>query len=151
MHTHAHTHTHTHAHTHTHILGIPAARLPRNTRSDMSFPIRFGGMEVGDLVALADAAHAVGGVLVVRYAMRFITAQDVRVRGNSHGEVHMEPTMYGRLVTALTTTVSRRHGTHDGDDGDNEPMWPLELALSWARLEAACSSHALAESEPLIT
>jgi hypothetical protein len=63
----------------------------------------------------------------------------------------MEPTMYGRLATALTTAVSRMHGTPDGVDGNNEPMWSLELASSWARLDAACGSHALAESEPLIT
>jgi hypothetical protein len=63
----------------------------------------------------------------------------------------MEPTMYGRLAIAMTATVSRRHGTPDGDDGDNEPLWSLELASSWARLDAACGSHALAESEPLIT
>jgi hypothetical protein len=51
----------------------------------------------------------------------------------------------------LSTAVSRRHGTPDGDDGDNEPMWSLQLTSSWARLDAACGSHALAESEPLIT
>jgi hypothetical protein len=39
------------------ISGLPAASLPRNTRFEMSLPIRFGGMGVGDLVALADAAH----------------------------------------------------------------------------------------------
>jgi hypothetical protein len=38
-------------------------------------------------------------------------------------EVPMEPTMYGRLATAMTMKVSRRHGSPDGDDGDNEPMW----------------------------
>jgi hypothetical protein len=59
--------------------------------------------------------------------------------------------MNGRLATAMTTAASRRHGTPDGDDGDNEPMWSLELASSWVRLDAACDSHALAESEPLIT
>jgi hypothetical protein len=60
--------------------------------------------------------------------------------------------MYGRLAIAMTTTTgSRRHGTPDGDEGDNEPMWLLELASSWARLDAACGSHALAELEPLIT
>jgi hypothetical protein len=59
--------------------------------------------------------------------------------------------MYGRLATAMTTAVSRKHGTPDGDESDNEPMWSLELATSWARLDAACGSHALAESEPLIT
>jgi hypothetical protein len=32
-----------------------------------------------------------------------------------------------------------------------DPMWSLKLASSWARLDAACGSHALAESEPLIT
>jgi hypothetical protein len=60
--------------------------------------------------------------------------------------------MHGRLAIAMTTTVSRRHGTLNGDDDDdNEPMWSLELASSWARLDAACGSHNLAESEPLIT
>jgi hypothetical protein len=33
------------------IFGLPAASLPRNTRSEMSLPIRFGGMGVVDLVA----------------------------------------------------------------------------------------------------
>jgi hypothetical protein len=28
----------------------------------------------------------------------------------------------------------------------NVPMWSLELASSWARLDVACGSHALAES-----
>jgi hypothetical protein len=39
----------------------------------------------------------------------------------------------------------------DGDDGDNESMRSLELASMWARLDAACGFHALAESEPLVT
>jgi hypothetical protein len=30
------------------ILGLPAASLPRNTRSEMSLPIRLGGIGVGD-------------------------------------------------------------------------------------------------------
>jgi hypothetical protein len=52
--------------------------------------------------------------------------------------------------SSMTTTVSHRHGAPVGGDGDNEPMWSLELDSSWARLDAACGSHALAESEPLI-
>jgi hypothetical protein len=106
---------------------------------------------VGDLVALADAAHVGAAGLAVGYATRFLTTQNARVRADSQDEVPMEPTMYGRLTTAMTTTVSRRHGTPDGDDGDNEPVWSLELASSWARLDAACGFHALAESEPLIS
>jgi hypothetical protein len=58
--------------------------------------------------------------------------------------------MYGRLATALTIGVSRRPNAPDGVGGDNEPMWSLELASSWARLDAACFSHAPAVSEPLI-
>jgi hypothetical protein len=134
------------------ILGLPAASLPRNTRSDMSLPIRFGGMGVGDLVPLADAAHVGAAGLAVGLAIRFLTPQDARVRGDSQDEVPMEPTMYGRLTTAImTTTVSRRHSTPDGDDGTNEPMWSLELASSWARLDTACGCYAFAESDPLIT
>jgi hypothetical protein len=61
-----------------------------------------------------------------------------RARGDSNDEVLMVPTMYGRLATAMTTTVSRRHGT---PDGDYESMSSLELALSWTRLDAACGSR----------
>jgi hypothetical protein len=86
-------------------------------------------MGVRDLIALADAAHVGAAGLTVGYAIRFLTTQDARVRGNSRDKVTMEPTMYGRLATAMTTTVSRRHGTPD-EDGDNEPMWSLELASS---------------------
>jgi hypothetical protein len=57
--------------------------------------------------------------------------------------------MYGRLATAMTTTVSIKNGTPHGDDGDNKPMWPLKIASSWACLDAACGSHTFAESEPL--
>jgi hypothetical protein len=72
-------------------------------------------------VAVGSAGLAVGS------SIRFLTTQDACVRGNSHDEVPMEPTMHGRLASAMTTTVSRRHGTPDGDDGDSEPMWSLEL------------------------
>jgi hypothetical protein len=109
------------------LLGLLAASLPRSTRSETSLPIRFGGMGVGDLAALADAAHVGAAGLAVGAAIRFLTAQDARVRGDSQDEVEMEPTMYGRLATAMTTTVSIRHGTPDGDDGDSKPMWSLEL------------------------
>jgi hypothetical protein len=119
------------------ILGLPATSLRRNTRSEMSLPIRFGGMGVGDLVALADSAHVGAPGLAVGYVIRFLTSRDARVRGDSYDEVPMEPTMYGRLATAMTTAVSRRHGTPDGNDGDNELMWSLELASSWARLDGA--------------
>jgi hypothetical protein len=87
----------------------------------------------------------------VGFAYRFLSVQDAHVRGDSHDGVPMELTMYGQLASAITTTLSRWRGTPDGDDGDNEPMWPLQFASSWARLDAACGSHALAETEPLIT
>jgi hypothetical protein len=68
-----------------------------------------------------------------------------------HDKVPMEPTMYGWLATAMTTTVSRMHATPNGDDGEDEPVWSIELASLWARFNAACGSHALAKSEPLTT
>jgi hypothetical protein len=106
---------------------------------------------VGNLVALADAAHVRAAGLAVGYAIRFLTTQDARVRGDYNDEVPMVSTMHGWLATAITTTVSRRHGTPDGDNSDSELMRSLELASSWARLDAACGSRALAKSEPLIT
>jgi hypothetical protein len=133
------------------ILGLPAANLSRNKHSEMSLPIRFGCMGVGDLVALADAAHVGAAGLALGTTIRFLRAQGTRVRGDSHDEVPMEPTMHGRLATAMTIAVSLWRNTPNGDDGDNESMWSLELASSWVRLDAAYDSHALAESEPLIT
>jgi hypothetical protein len=100
---------------------------------------------VRDLVALADAAHVGAAGLGVDSAIRFLTSQDARVRGDVHDEVPMKPTMYGRLATAMTTAVSRRHGTPDGDDGGNEPM-----RTPWARLYAGCGSHHVAEFDRLI-
>jgi hypothetical protein len=105
------------------ILGLLAASLPLNTRSEMSLPIRFGGMGVRDLVALADAAHVGTAGLAVGFAIRFLAVQDARVCGDSHDEVPMERTMYGRVATAMITTVSRTHDTSDGDNVDNELVW----------------------------
>jgi hypothetical protein len=60
----------------------------------MSLPIRFGGMGVGDLVALEDAAHVGTAGLGVGSAIRFLTTQaNTRLRGDSHNEVPMELTM----------------------------------------------------------
>jgi hypothetical protein len=53
------------------ILALPAASLPRNTRSDMSLPMRFEGMGVGDLVALANAAHVGAAGFAMGFAIRF--------------------------------------------------------------------------------
>jgi hypothetical protein len=51
-------------------------------------------MGVGDLVALADAAHVGAASLVVGSAICFLTSQDARVHGDSHDEVPMVPTLY---------------------------------------------------------
>jgi hypothetical protein len=69
-------------------LGLPAANLPRNTRSEMSLRIRFGGMGAGNLVALADAAHVEAASLAVGSAIHFLTMQDARVRGDSNSSLH---------------------------------------------------------------
>jgi hypothetical protein len=60
-------------------------------------------MGVDDVVALADAAHVGAAGLAVDFAIHFLTTQDARVI--FHDEVPMEPTMYGRLATAMTTAV----------------------------------------------
>jgi hypothetical protein len=65
------------------ILGLPATSIPRNTRSVMFLPIRFGGMGVEALVALADAAHVRAAGLARYYAIRFLTTQYACVRGDS--------------------------------------------------------------------
>jgi hypothetical protein len=132
-------------------LGLPAASLPHNTCSEISLPIRFGGIRVVKLVALADAAHVSAAAQATGSAIRFLKAQDARVRGDTHDDVPMGTTMNVRLAIAMNTAVSRRPSAPDGPGDDNEPMRSLELASAWVRVHATCGSHALAESEPLIT
>jgi hypothetical protein len=132
------------------MLGLPAPSLSRNTRSEMSLPARFGGMGDGDLDSFAGAAHVGANSLREGSAFRFLATQDALVRGDTHDDVRTEPTIYGRLVLAMTTAVSRRRSAPDGGDGDNEPILSLELSSSWARLDAAYGSHALAECELLV-
>jgi hypothetical protein len=103
---------------------------------------------VGDLLALADAAH-VAARPVWQWAplsVLLLTTQDDSVHGDTHDDVPMEPIMYGRLTTAMIRVVSRPPSGHDRDDGDNEPMWSLE----WGRLNAIYGTRALAEFESLI-
>jgi hypothetical protein len=52
------------------------------------------------------------------------------------------------VITVIAMTVLTMT---DGDGDDNEPMWTLDLASAWVLLDATSGSHALAESEPLIT
>jgi hypothetical protein len=103
------------------------------------------------LVVLADECGPHRSGRFGSSAIHFLTSQDARVRGDTHDDVPMDPIMDGRLAIAMTISVSRQPIAHDGDDGDNKPMWSLELASSRARLHVACGSHALAKSEPLIT
>jgi hypothetical protein len=77
---------------------------------------------VGDVVALADAAHSGAAGLAMGSTIRCPIAQDACVGGDAHDEVPMESTMYERLATAMTITVSRLPGAPHGNDGDNEPM-----------------------------
>jgi hypothetical protein len=134
------------------ILSLNAASVSRNTRSNMPLPKSFGGMGVGVFVALlAGAAYVRSASLSVGSAIRCLTTQDARARGDTHDDVPMKPVMYGRLTTAMNTTVSRRPGAQNGDDSDSEPMWSLQLASTWVRLLATCGSHAFTEFKPLIT
>jgi hypothetical protein len=88
----------------------------------MPFLTRFGVKGVGDLVALADATHVRAAGLVVGSTIRFVTSQDARVRGDTHDDVPMEPTMYGWLAIAMIRTVYRGPSAPDGDGGDNNPI-----------------------------
>jgi hypothetical protein len=104
------------------ILGLPAASVPHNTRSETFLPIRFGGMKFGKLVALAGAAHVGAAGWAVNSTIRCLTAQDARVRVVTHDDVIMESTIYERLATAMITAMSRRRSAPGEDGSDNEPM-----------------------------
>jgi hypothetical protein len=58
------------------------------------------------MVALTDAAYVGAAGLAVGSDIHFLTTQDAGVRGDSHDDVPMEPTMFRRLATAMTIAVS---------------------------------------------
>jgi hypothetical protein len=103
------------------MFGLPTANLPRNTRSAMTLPIRFRGMGVGTWLAWRMRPMSVRPVS--QWALLSVTLKDARVHGDSHDEIPMGPTMYGRLAKAMTTAVSRRCCTPDIDGGKHEQMW----------------------------
>jgi hypothetical protein len=84
-------------------------------------------MRVGDLIALADTAYVGAAGLGVGSAIRFLAAQDARVRGDTHNDVPMEPAMKGRLALALSTAVFRWPNEPSEDSGITELMWSLEF------------------------
>jgi hypothetical protein len=57
------------------ILGLPGASLPPRLLLEISIPIPFGGMGVGDLAALADAAHVGAAGFAMGSAIRFLTTR----------------------------------------------------------------------------
>jgi hypothetical protein len=60
---------------------------------------------VRDFLALVDAAHVGAAGSAVGYAILILTAQNARVRGDYHDEFSIEPIIYERLGTTMTTTV----------------------------------------------
>jgi hypothetical protein len=99
-------------------LSLPATSLPRNTRSDMSLPIRFGDMGVGDLVALADAAHVEVARLAVGSAIRFLITQDARMRvsprrsSDEDDHVWAVSDYYGHIGAPQAWYTGRRRPRH---------------------------------------
>jgi hypothetical protein len=84
----------------------------------MSFPIRFGDMRVGDLVALADAAHVEAACLAVGSAIRILITQDFRMRvsprRSSNGDDHVWAVSdyYGHIDAPQAWYTGRRRRRH---------------------------------------
>jgi hypothetical protein len=104
------------------MFGYPPVSLPRKNISEMSFTIRFGGMGVGDMIALADAAHVGAVGLAVLSAICFLIAQDARVHEDSCCKIPM-------VGTTMDTSVRCTPGE----------SWPYYLANSGCSAGARCS------------
>jgi hypothetical protein len=101
------------------ILGLPAASLPRNARSEISLPIRFGGMGVGAWLPWRMRPTSERPVWE-RAPPSVFLERKMPVRA---GKICPRWCSDGRLATAVITTLFRRFNAPDGDGGDNEHMY----------------------------
>eukprot|EP00873_Tetraselmis_striata_P041798 jgi/Tetstr1/462062/TSEL_007132.t1 len=118
-------------------------------RTQLSLPVQFGGLGIGDNVVIADASHIGAAALVVGQAVTFLRAQRATLSDYA-GAFFSDPSgvfsphsLY--LVGASSTHQALATPTLELDAGANAsaPMWAVELLAAHTRVVDECGDAVL--------
>eukprot|EP00873_Tetraselmis_striata_P004912 jgi/Tetstr1/425176/TSEL_015637.t1 len=117
-------------------------------RTRLSLPVQFGGLGIGDNVAIADASHIGAAALVVGQAVTFLRAQhdtlsDAGAFFSDPSGVSSPHSLY--LVGASSIHQALTTPTLELDAGANAsaPMWAVELRAAHTRVVDECGDAVL--------
>eukprot|EP00873_Tetraselmis_striata_P041999 jgi/Tetstr1/462263/TSEL_000661.t1 len=117
-------------------------------RTQLSLPVQFGGLGIGDNVAIADAFHIGAAALVVGQAVSFLRAQHATL--SDAGAFFSDPSGVSSprslyLVGASSIHQALATPTLELDAGANAsaPMWAVELRAAHTRVVDECGDAVL--------
>eukprot|EP00873_Tetraselmis_striata_P006577 jgi/Tetstr1/426841/TSEL_017056.t1 len=117
-------------------------------RTQLSLPIQFGGLGIGDNVAIADASHIGAAAVVVGQAVTFLRAQHATM--SDAGAFFSDPSGVSSphslyLVGASSIHQALATPTLELDAGANAsaPMWAVELRAAHTRVVDECGDAVL--------
>eukprot|EP00873_Tetraselmis_striata_P012269 jgi/Tetstr1/432533/TSEL_021906.t1 len=125
-------------------------------RTQLSLPVQFGGLGIGDNVAIADASHIGAAALVVGQAVTFLRAQHATL--SDAGAFFSDPSGVSSphslyLVGASSIHQALTTPTLELDAGANAsaPMWAVELRAAHTRVVDECGDAVLEDlAGPLV-
>eukprot|EP00873_Tetraselmis_striata_P000448 jgi/Tetstr1/420712/TSEL_011795.t1 len=117
-------------------------------RTQLSLPIQFGGLGIGDNVVIADASHFGDAALAVGQAVTFLRAQHATL--SDAGAFLSEPSGVSNphslyLVGASSIHQALATPALEPDAGANvsAPMWAVELRAAHTRVVDECGDAML--------
>eukprot|EP00873_Tetraselmis_striata_P037738 jgi/Tetstr1/458002/TSEL_044513.t1 len=117
-------------------------------RTQLSLPVQFGGLGIGDNVVIADASHIGAAALVVGQAVTFLRAQHATL--SDAGAFFSDPSGVSSphslyLVGASSIHQALATPTLELDAGANAsaPMWAVELRAAHTRVVEECGDAVL--------
>eukprot|EP00873_Tetraselmis_striata_P021311 jgi/Tetstr1/441575/TSEL_029804.t1 len=117
-------------------------------RTQLSLPVQFGGLGIGDNVVISDASHIGAATLVVGQAVTFLRAQHATL--SDAGAFFSDPSGVSSphslyLVGASSIHQALATPTLELDAGANAsaPMWAVELRAAHTRVVEECGDAVL--------
>eukprot|EP00873_Tetraselmis_striata_P028953 jgi/Tetstr1/449217/TSEL_036424.t1 len=115
-------------------------------RTQLSLPVQFGGLGIGDNVVIADASHIGAAALVVGQAVSFLRAQHTTL--SDTGAFFSDPTGVSSphslyLVGASSIHQALATPTLELDANASAPMWAIELRAAHTRVVDECGDAVL--------
>eukprot|EP00873_Tetraselmis_striata_P010220 jgi/Tetstr1/430484/TSEL_020292.t1 len=125
-------------------------------RTQLSLPVQFGGLGIGDNVVIADASHIGDAALVVGQALTFLRAQHATL--SDAGAFLSKPpgvSSHHSLCLVGASSIHQALATPalapDAGANVSAPMWAVELRAAHTRVVDECGDAVLLEdlAEPL--